>query len=309
MSKNLDLKQVHDKIKSQYTDRYGFITYNPVSYSDPDAGRWDHDNQHLWTGEVNLLCRFHNMWEWKSVYDYQFEKFDKSFKSTEIFPGLHTRNAPIELYLYSLGWNAFSLDEHDGIAFSAAAIGVPSYVERIVQYGENYGWAFIEHDPRANGLPTSVKEWWNFAKGLGKLLWFAVKNRDFSGSSEMDKIIFANEQLSNASRIRLPKDRAFLKVVAGRKPGFFAWCHFLLASYQTCKKDKKEISGKNRLFFRLLSLQCTNPKLLGIGWLTKTFHRNMQRQYGKSYMHHILSVSVRNSDHPLHVLIEGIELM
>jgi hypothetical protein len=39
-----------------YTDCYGRVTLYHKSKSDPEKGRFDSENQHLWTGEAAILA-------------------------------------------------------------------------------------------------------------------------------------------------------------------------------------------------------------------------------------------------------------
>lgn len=298
------MEMVQIKILEHYTDKYGFVTAKHKSESDPDNELWDTENNHLWTGQMNLLLRY------KSLLGGYFEEkmkknFFKTLDSTEIYLGLHTRHAPISAWFHSDQWDAISLDEHDGMAMSCASYKIYYPIQQIAQYGIDHGWAYIEKPPLESAWPKTLKAWLRLFRGVGEVLVYAIKNKDYRGSRAMDQVIFKHQEVVNLSRLRLPKDRYFIKRVAGLEPTWLDKLHFKLTVKSTLKDAR--ISGKNRLVFRLLAL-----RIVGLTDFEKEIleevHTEFTKQFGYSYIHGILEQYLWNRDNPMFELSKGLTL-
>jgi len=297
--------KLYEKITSKYTNKYGFFTYHPVMQQNPDKGDWDSDNPHLWTGQLNLLLRYHGYFEDLSILDDQLNRFDSTIVSTMVVRGLNARHAPLGIYLDSDEYDAISLDEHDGMFFSSAALASTKDAA-ILNYGESNGWSFNEKEPFAGAFPKNIKSWINLIKGLGEIIVFAIKNKDFSGSDKMDKVIFKYPELIRLSRVRLGKERAFMRMSIGMKPGLMSYAHLVVSLYYSAKKNK--ISGHNRSFYRFLVLSNIGYNSYWISRAKKYYVKKMKQMYGDEYIHRITAMYLWNKDNPLHELTKGVSL-
>ena len=266
-----------ENIRKEYVTEHGFFVGRKVAgitelYKDVK-------NPHLLTGQLNLLLYERDLLE-RRVWDNQYEDYCKTLRSTMLVEGLNTRHAPAAEYLKHEEWDAISLDEHDGIAFSSVALGIKKNAA-IVNYGNNHGWSFNEKDPD-NQKPFSYR---NLIKGLYNLIKFAIKNKDWSGSDAMDVVIFQYPELVRLSRIRLPKDRAFLRLTVSQKPGLIGLIHLVVSLLYSAKKDK--LSGHNRTFYRLLALYKIDCDYLLIDLCTQYYHKKMVERYGDNYLYEI----------------------
>jgi hypothetical protein len=298
------MEMIQIKILEHYTDKYGFMTAKHKSESDPDNGVWDTENNHLWTGQINILLRYNNL-----IGGYFEDRMRRNFLTsldhTEIYMGLHTRHAPINVWMQSPEWDAISLDEHDGMAMSCAALKTMWPIQQIYQYGEKHGWSYIEKPPFEQAWPKTLRGWLNLFKGVSEVLMYAIKSKDYRGSRAMDQIIFKHQEVENLSRIRLPKDRYFIKRIAGHEPNWLDRLHFKLTVKKTLSDAR--ISGKNRLVFRLLAL-----RLVGLTdfeeEILQEVHVELTKQFGYSYVNGILKNYLWNPDNPMFELSKGLTL-
>lgn len=296
------------KIWEEYTDVWGRITLRPAKDSDPTAGRYDSENNHLWTGEINLMLHIKG-WLEEEVATVQARNFKKSVDITEHHPGLYARQP--EPYIHTEHYSSVSLDEYNGIIYSAAAfpeIG-QKYMTDMCVYGDANGWAFDEHRPNNNPWKIPFKAFPGIWKTLKELYAHAKATGDFDGSNTMDKIIYSNEYIEALSRIRLPKDRAFPRLAAGRWPGLISYIHFIITNIHTSKKESGHNSGKIMLYFKFKALEA-----LGRGqnfimrWCKRKCEKNLIATHGENYMEHIFSQYFPDQNHPLVDLIKGEKL-
>ena len=293
-------KEIFDKISNKYTDINGFLTYHTKNQSDPYKGIWDGTNPHLWTGQLNILLRLKGCYfnvNDSSYLNHQIYNFNTTINSTSIRGGLNTRHAPWELYLMSDEYDSISLDEHDGICFSDAALDTSRSLE-LLAYGENNNWAFVEKEPNVNPYPKTIKEYINIFKGLYEIIKFAIKTKDYDGSGEMDQIIFKYPEIVRLTRIRVGKDRAFIRLINGKKPGLLSYIHLIMSLYFSARGNKS--SGHNRSFYRFAALGLRGVKGYWITKAFKYFDKKMIEKYGiTDYILPITIKRMKNKDNPI----------
>lgn len=266
-----------DKLERDFTDENGRITFYPSGWKMKYNWKHDSQNQHLWTGQAMLLKLFYL----RTYSNFRF--INNSIAFSDIislccdFPGINvvepmfiTRHP--EPYINTPEYDPMSFDEHNGIAYSCLALNDYFWLNEIIRYGDRYAWCFYEKKLYTNPWRNLLypKTLFPFLKTLFKALKFAIKTKDFTGSNEMDSIIGENETLGLLSRIRLPKDVAFLKIISpDYRPSFLGKLHFFLAALHTIKKP--DLSGKNMLWFKLLAFELKGYKPWWVLFIVKKF--------------------------------------
>jgi hypothetical protein len=301
-----------EKISKHYTDAYGFFTAKHVSESDPDNAIWDTENNHLWTGQLNICLRYLGMFGKSDclVANMQYSRFKNTLRSTLIEHGLHTRHAPKDIWMNSNQWDEISLDEHQGMFMSALALHYNIPIHEIYNYGRKTGFAYIEKRPFSKAFPrlTDLRGWYKLFKGIVHLISYGLKNKDYKGSQAMDKIIFQYPELQNLSRKRLPKDVYFMKRCAGITPNIIEFLHFFITSFHTLKFERElKISGKNRLVYALLALKIKGFNIFE-KHLNKIAHEKLKEMYGHKYIYEIHRRYLWNNDNPLFELVKRFDL-
>lgn len=228
----------------------GRIMEHSIDWYLENKPKYETDNPCLWQGQYWLLAPILGGYEFND--NKNLQKFYKFYNSCQVDIGLHTRY-PGE-YLESKDFNSTSVDEHNGISFLAAATKDFHYLNSIISYGEKNNWCFYEKmpgvDPYADlKKPTKLIP---FLRNIYKVFKAMKKEKDMGGSSRVDKVIFQNETTTILSRIRLPKDRAFLRIISpDHEPTFIGKMHLIASFASTIISGKK--SGRNMMFFKLLA--------------------------------------------------------
>jgi hypothetical protein len=298
------MEMVQIKILEHYTDRYGFMTLKHKSESSPDKGLWENETNHLWTGQINLLLRYNNL-----IGGYFEDRMRKnllnSLDATEIYIGLHTRHAPINKWMQSPEWCAIKPEDHDGMAMSCIALKTMWPIQQIYEYGVKYGWSYIENPPFEKAWPKTLRGWLRLFVGIVEVLTHSLIPKEYRGSREAYQAILKHREVENLSRIRLPKDRYFIKRIAGHGPNWLDRLHFKLTVKKTLSDSR--ISGKNRLVFRLLAL-----RLVGLTEfeeeILQEVHVELTKQFGYSYINEILKKYINNPYNPMFELSKGLTL-
>lgn len=254
-----------EEIEKNYIDKNGRCCFYPAHYVEKYNWEYNDLNQYLWTGELMLLKAHFGIIK---LVDYDRYRFIGSI--THCGDCFWTRQPP-EKFLKSKKFDPISFDEHNGIAFSSVALRSYGQLHRIIEYGKKYGWCYYEKKLYINPFKEIIRKPIPFIKTLFKAIKFAIKTKDLTGSNDMDKIIAENEELVLLSRVRLPKDIAFLKICSPyHKPSFIGLLHFFISAIHTIKKP--ELSGKNMLFFKLMAFEQLGYEPLWVIWLRKYFN-------------------------------------
>lgn len=302
------MRELVAKIKNEYINEYGQLKFKK------DEHPWDNDNPFLRTGQLNMLLKYKGFTNGLSEgnLSFRFEmlaNFKKSINVTWLYWGLNTRHAPTNDYMESDKFDSISLDEHDGICFSEIALGWENQTAQLCKYGRDYGWYFNERDICGKPFPNSVLGYLKLIWGIINITYHAIITWDFSGSSEMDKVIFKHPEVVKLTRIRLPKDRAFIRLSAGYKAGLIGYIHLIISLFFSAYKEKP--SGHNRSFYRLWVLKELGVNDIFFRKVKKYYIKRMKEHYNceeEDILYFITQGFMWNKDNPLIELSKGVKL-
>lgn len=257
------------KMEKFYRDPTFAVTIKPAKMSDPSVGRYDSENPLLFTGEYTVLLYLNSV----AVPSFVDKNIDciwerQTWKITPLFARQPDpfRNTP--------QFNPLSWDEHNGILYTLAFTELNwgssySLAKKLVEYGDNYNWAFIEEKPFTNPF------------------------------SDLKKY---------GSRIRQPRDRAFFRIVAGDKPKWYELLHLAIASVITAYTDYEETSGKKMAWFRFKTIEHMKFKSKLLKLAKFLFDRRLKKLYNKEcYMEEVYRIYYKDPNHPFHELIRGLK--
>jgi len=302
--KSPELELQFSRLLKEYTDSMGRVTYLQSKVSNWEQGVYDSLNQHLWTGEALLL------WElccdvtpgWKA---YWAKAVDNILSKTQLIAGVISRHP----YPYNLteNFDQISLDEYFGAMMYCKVVGNTYFPKDAILYGEKVSWCIIDQVPYLNLSPWKYAKTLAFWKTLFKVIKFAIKTRDFTGSNEMDKIIGENMGVDILTNYRMPKDQLFIYLTDNEQPGILMWIHFFISALHTLRLKSNETSGRILLFFKLLFLQKHFDTK--VKWLTKYYKKQMTKKYGDFYLHECFKKYYEEQAHPFiqiakHVFID-----
>lgn len=122
------------------------------------------------------------------------------------------------------------------------------------------------------------------------VIWYAIKNKDFAGSNDMDKVIFNYPELVKITRIRLGKERAFVRICCEKSPGMFSYLQLVASLFFSAKK--KKVSGHNRSYYRFLTLHFLKEKYpensFGLLEMAKKYYFKKMMEHYQCEEHEVL---------------------
>lgn len=208
-------------------------------------------------------------------------------------------------YRYTDQYDPVSLDEYFGILSTVMCTQALVIPHSILGYAKKVNWFISDRPGHEEKKPnilsfTSIKE-------ILKLIWAAIKQKDFTGSNELDKVIYASPVLSHLTRWWLPKDRVFFYLSAHKEVPWYCYLHLKLAAKSTLRESNNETSGKILLFFKILFFQTYFSLHLGIENLeirnsfykiSQEYHQKMLAKYGHEYLKVVFEKYFEDKNHP-----------
>lgn len=279
------------RLLNDYIDVLGGTTLTHKSQSNPLDMKWNNENVHLFNGEMALLIILNNLQD--SIYT---EKIIANYKrhlmscrvvvNGKIVPGLFARHP--DPYKFTSEFHGLSRDEHAGIAFLCVATRDNRVMKDIIDYGKLHNYAYIEENPGFDPIKEAGGAFFATIKKL-------IKRKD-------DPLI---KQLS---RIRQYNDRSFYKLIAEESPSFFELFQMYIGILMSEYSEREDTSGKIMSFFKLKSLELIGHKSKLFTLVKYLFKKRMISLYGANYMREVVFIYFKDTNHPIHTLIDGIVL-
>jgi len=287
-------QEAFNRILTDYTDYFGMVCLHPSEQSDPQNGRYDAENQHLYTGIAAIMMRYYAA---KIPFpDQQAFKMNvaSTLQNTKIADGLYGRHP--EPYVEN-GGHELSHDEHSGIMFYLAGTNAFGRADELCDYGSSHSWAFVEE---VTGLHP-----WKHALRHPRDEFNRIKKQIVNYRAGKKT---PNGEGSYLLRVRLPEMRGFMKEIAsGFKMNTYEALNILGASILTVKKPAGSTSGKIMMFNKFKALEYAQCKSWIVKFARKRFHKKMVKMYGDNYYHDIMEIYY-GVDHPFFVLSDGMTL-
>lgn len=254
----------------------------------PGRTNSDNGNPLLFLGQYAMMLKMQGlMTEEKRI------EILNALDASKVSKGLYSRHP--DPYRLTDHHDMVSHDEYNGIMYVVAATGATHIADNVVGYGKAHNWQYIDNNPGSDAFKLG------FFKVLGAI-WKLLR------SSDIEKTREELGELGNLTYIRLPRDRAFYKIMSKNyKPSWFELLWMCVATYTSTLKDKNHINGSGRImaWFRIKSILergYTNPILTITNLL---FQRSLIKNYGNRYMDVLFSMYFQNKKHPFHDLIRN----
>jgi len=287
-------QQALQRLYANYTDYYGMVTLYNSSLSHSEQGLYDSENQHLWSGEAAILIQLNDLGrplKLEQGYEGALVATRATIDSKPVF-GLYSRHP--DPFRFSKDFHAVSLDEYNGILYyTSTRKGEMDYIAHdILAYGEKNAFAYIDEAPNTNPL----KE----AKEQG--VWTTIKQiYDYLKNKRESKVV------EHLSRIRLPRDVAFYRIMAGESPKFLEMTHLVIASILSSFTSPEDTGGKLLTYFRYRAMNNKGYNNIILNLSEKIFTRQLRKQYGEYYLSELIKIYFKDEHHPFHTLAEGIK--
>jgi hypothetical protein len=288
-------KNAAERLYAHWTDKDGrtnIYNANPNSRSTKS----DNHNANLFTGEAAILLRLANVMEKKHADDIK-----RALEGVKIEPGLFTRHP--DGSQANADYDVVSHDEYNGIMYMIAALPELAHeADAIVEYGQKYNWQFIDGDPGKDGFKALVKNPIRSIKAIVNI----YKAWKSDNKQKLNEARWAAGEISYLSYIRVPRDRAFYKIMApSYKPSTFELLWLALSIFFMARKPKEEFSGRCMAMFRFLAIDMVGyqSKILNLahGYMLGKFLQD----YGQDFFEVILVNYFKNKTHPFHELAKG----
>lgn len=288
-------KNAADRLYAHWTDMHGrtnIYTANPNSRK----AKNDNHNANLFAGEAAILLKMADVMEDKHIKDIK-----RALASVKIQDGLFTRHP--DGSQANADYDVVSHDEYNGIMYMIAAIPELAHeADAIVKYGQDHNWQFIDGDPGKDGLKTLVKNPIKSIKSIIKI----YKAWKSGNKQALNEARWTAGDISYISYIRVPRDRAFYKIMApSYKPSLFEILWLSASIFFMARKPKEEFSGRCMAMFRFLAIDMSgfSSKILNLahGYMLGKFLQD----YGQDFFEVILVGYFKNKDHPFHELAKG----
>lgn len=253
----------------------------------PYNNRYDNENPHLFTGEMNILL-------YKlGVSDPRIKKAMNEFLDhTEVVPGLHRRRHETDI-------STVSHDEYSGIMFFTVGNDKAlKYVKNIVEYGKRNVWQYHDRRPNVNGISYALAHPIRTFKYFKRLL-----SGDESAREEYP-------ELDALSYARQPRDIAFYKIVSpDHKPNMFELAYLAVSTVLTAfrKADYKNGGTKLIAWYRMQTIDYYKKNTGLLKLAHKFLVYKMEKQYGMNYLKTIHHLYFKDREHPIHKLVEELD--
>lgn len=253
----MNLKQDVENLLKHHIDSQGRVTVFPAKDCDPNKGKYDGLNQHLFTGAACLLLLWHK-------FENEAQELAQNYiANTNIWlhEGVLSRHCspywtlPFESSEakkmgFSHPYDPISLDEYIGYFFAVSVLKqiegrIYEHSKKVYYTAKNLSWRVYDREP--NNSFSKMK----LIPELAKLIKLAVKTGDYGGSNNMDQYIYSTEALKYFSRTLQPKDIFIIKKAMGVKPSFLERQHFYISTNFSVRKDKNSgnmLAGYKALF-------------------------------------------------------------
>lgn len=303
--------QTMNELVKTYLDRdYGRYCKKPVMEVKEDPrpyGNIDQEHMHLQNGLTHMLIALHGMLELGNNYRFQRDLLERHLKVTQTELGLYSR-FPMP-YLVSEHHDPVSIDEYRGIMTSLAFFPElhAFYGSCILSYGETHSWAFIDDLPNYDPISRlGIKGALSVLKLIPAIVKDVVSTKDFDGSSSLDKILKSNPKLEALTRIRLPAERAFIRLCMGEDPGLISNLHFILSILSAAKKQKA--SSVIMKVMQIVALRHVGHKGILFDYAVKKFHGKLVEDLGKQYFKACMAKQL-GGEHPLTLLSKDVDAL
>ena len=288
-------KDASERLYAHWTDSHGRTN---IYSANPNSRKVKNDNHNanLFTGEAAILLTLSKVIEDKHKNDIK-----KALKSVKIQPGLFTRHP--DGSQNNADYDVVSHDEYNGIMYMIAAIPELAHeADEIVEYGQKHNWQFIDGDPGKDGFKALKR---NPIKSI-KSIFNIYKAWKSGNKQKLNEARWKAKEISYLSYIRVPRDRAFYKIIAPSfKPSLFEIIWLSLSIFFMSRKPKEEFSGRCMAMFRFIAIDMVNynSRLLNIahGYMLNRF----MEDYGVNFFEIILQGYFHNKTHPFHALVKG----
>jgi len=253
------------KLDTEYTDFYGRTTLSPAKGSDPQNGRYDSENNGLWTGEAAILLKLHNsingrFWSRQQMAWCSVQVTDEN---DEPIPGLYSRH-PHPHWL-DPNHHIVSWDEYNGLMYSMIAICNEQIPREVISYGRRHLYSYVDG---FKGVGWK-KRWELYWRGL-----------------------------------RQPRDFFFFKIAAGKKPNLLETINAAVAHVLTSRKPHWETSGKMMAWFKKKAIEIKGYKGWIWRMADGIFDKNLKKMYGDKYVEVMARIYYRDKNHPFHALLK-----
>ena len=130
-------EEAAERLLKEYRDPYGRVTLHPAAKSDPRNGRYDSENQNLWTGESSVLLQLNGL------SSEEHDKLsDQGFAADTIEPGLISRH-PYP-HWENPNHHKVSWDEYNGLMYHCITTGNQDIPKEVLDYGRRHLWIYLD---------------------------------------------------------------------------------------------------------------------------------------------------------------------
>ena len=117
-----------------------------------------------------------------------------------------------------------------------------------------------------------------------------------------------SEGESKLTRIRLPSDRALMKIAARQKVNIIEMLHMCLTMIVGLHKPTTQVSSRVMTFYKLKSIEFTGFKSMLLRLTKKYVHNKLKKDYGINYFNVLNRIYFKDVNHPFHTLSYGLDL-
>jgi hypothetical protein len=209
------------------------------------------DNPNLFTGELFFLRKLLGQQRTgaESLY------LSNILLDCKVYPGLYRRHPTEFQEKFQLPYNIVSHDEYTAILLLARSLGCSTSVaQSIVEYGEKHNWQFYDYVPKSD-----------FFRALFKNPIDTIKKRraykkDYNQNKHDTNAVDIRHEgdIVALTFLRQPRDRAFYKLVAGKKPSFLETLWLSISYVYTTRRNLEDGSRGGTVllaWFRMMLIE------------------------------------------------------
>jgi hypothetical protein len=259
-----------------FHDPMGRISEKPSNYAMGIS-----DNPNLFTGELFFLRKLLGQQRTgaESLY------LSNILLDCKVYPGLYKRHPTEFQEKFQLPYNIVSHDEYTAILLLARSLGCSTSVaQSIVEYGEKHNWQFYDYVPKSDFFRALFK---NPIDTIKKRI--AYKKDYNQNKHDTNAVDIRHEgDIVALTFLRQPRDRAFYKLVAGKKPSFLETLWLSISYVYTTRRNLEDGSRGGTVllaWFRMMLIE-DSAQVKGVLKIAHNlFDKILTKKYGENYQH------------------------